>query len=273
MMSRILFVMVIISGTAWMQSTLPTTTASITETLTVTPMVLGAVNQTTPTPVPPKPQDSRPALCAAPYQATWEAHIVKAGDTLPALMRGIRDLSVTQAAALNCIDDPVALPVGSVVWLPSIPVGESVPLSCQQVVKTADCAVPSQGILGAQQLFQNGMMLWRADTREIWVITHGSSTLQVFDDTFVEGEADPTASPPNTFFIPKRGFGKIWAQLGGEKGAMGWATAPESQISLTIQPAGRVSYTTYVQMPDGTLYAATVLPRQSEGWWVKIGAD
>jgi uncharacterized protein with LGFP repeats len=127
--------------------------------------------------------------------------------------------------------------------------------------------------LGAQQLFQNGMMLWREDTRQIWVIVHSSDgdQLSVFDDTYVEGEADPTDTPPNTFFVPKRGFGKVWVQTGGQKSQLGWATAPESQVSLTIQPAGRVSYTTYVQMPDGAVYAATVLPHQNEGWWVKVG--
>ena len=70
--------------------------------------------------------------------------------------------------------------------------------ACQQLVTTLDCAVPAQIILGAQQLFQNGMMLWREDTREIWVITNNSTKLQVFEDSYVDGEADPSANPPNT---------------------------------------------------------------------------
>lgn len=264
-----LFLLAVVSGVAWMQAPAPTADANATQTLTVTPLALGAIKTATPTPIPPKPEDPRPALCSAPYQEDWVPHVVKAGDTLTSLM-GIRNLSVTQAAALNCIDDPSALPVGSVVWLPNWGVMNAEP--CQQLVTILDCAVLPQGILGAQQLFQNGMMIWREDTREIWVIPNDdSNTLQVFEDTYVDGEADPTVSPPNTFFAPKRGFGKVWAQLGGEKSSLGWGTAPEAQISLTIQAAGRVSYTTYVQMPDGDIYAATVLPHQSEGWWVKLG--
>ncbi len=259
--------LVMVSGIAWMQAP----TAALDATETVTPMVLGAIKTATLTALPPKPEDPRPTICSAPYQEGWEASIVKAGDTLPSLMQGVGELSVTQAAALNCIDDPMALPVGSVVWLPATSTGEATAEVCQQIVKSLDCAVQAQGILGAQQLFQNGMMIWREDTREIWVITNDSRQLQVFDDTYVDGEADPTAQPPNTFFVPKRGFGKVWAQLGGEKSGLGWGTAPEAQISLTVQAAGRVSYTTYVQMPDGAIYAATVLPRQDEGWWVKIG--
>ncbi len=264
--------LVMISGVAWMQSPTPTSDANASETMTVTPKVLGAINTATRTPIPSKPEDPRPALCAAPYQASWEPHIVKAGDTLSALLQGIRDMSVTQAAALNCIDDPLALPIGSVVWLPHVDAkGETTATSCQQLVKSLDCAVQSEVILGAQQLFQNGMMIWREDTREIWVIINNSTELQVFEDTYVDGQADPSASAPNTFFVPKRGFGKIWAELGGEKSLLGWGTAPEAQISLTIQAAGRVSYTTYIQLPDGAIYAATVLPRQAKGWWIKIG--
>ena len=68
--------------------------------------------------------------------------------------------------------------------------------------KSLDCAAQSQGILGAQQLFQNGMMIWREDTHQIWVILNSDLSLQVFDDTYVDGEADPTASPPSTGAAP-----------------------------------------------------------------------
>src|SRR5699024_8377972 len=124
-------------------------------------------------------EDPRPAVCSAPYQDGWEAHVVLAGDTLAAMMQDVGDLSVTQMAALNCIDDPMALPVGSVVWLPPVR-AEATAEACQQLVKSLDCAVQTQGVLGAQQLFQNGMMIWREDTREIWVIGNDSTALQVF---------------------------------------------------------------------------------------------
>jgi hypothetical protein len=268
MTQRILLIgfclLVLISGVALMQPPTPDTGKGAT--ITATP--LGAIKTSTPTSLPPIPEDKRPATCSAPYNEGWTPFVVKAGDTLASLTKGQYTLSVTALAALNCIDDPSALPVGSVVWLP-IFVGNMD--QCQQLVTIPDCEVPTKGILGAQQLFQNGMMLWREDTRQIWVILNDSTSLQVFDDTYLDGEADPTASPPNTFFVPKRGFGKVWAQLGGEKSPLGWATAPEAQISLNIQMAGRVSYTTYVQLPDNSIYAATVLPKQPAGWWIKLG--
>jgi hypothetical protein len=264
-----LYMLMVISGVAWMQPPTPGIGTNATQTLTVTPMALGAIKTATPTPLPPKPEDRRPEVCSAPYHELMFPVVVKAGDTLRSLL-GNNGMSVTQAAVLNCIDDPSALPVGSVVWLPAK--GAASSQGCQQLVKSLDCAAQLEGILGAQQLFQNGMMIWREDTRQIWVILNNDEKLQVYDDTYVDGEADPTASPPNTFFVPKRGFGKVWAQLGGEKSTLGWGTAPEAQISLTIQPAGLQSYTTYVKLPDNIIYAATVLPNQPTGWWIKLGA-
>ena len=262
-----LCLLAVISGVALMQA--PTADTGTTEVATVTPVVLGAIQTATPTPLPPRPEDPRPAVCSAPYQVGWEPHVVVTGDTLTSLV-GSLNMTVTQVAVLNCIEDPSVLPVGSVVWLPVF--GDMNPEPCQQLVTILNCKVRSQDILGAQQLFQNGMMIWREDTRQIWMILNDSTSLQVFDDSYVDGEADPTASPPNTFFAPKRGFGKVWVQLGGEKSVLGWGTAPESQISLTIQPAGRGSYTTYVRLPDNIIYAATVVPHQKAGWWIKLGA-
>lgn len=276
MLKKIILLVVFLfalSGMAAMQTVTPTPTDA---TGTPTPAILGAVNAVTPTPRPPKPEDPRPAICSAPYQEGWQRHEVQAGDTLAILMENIPDLSITQAAALNCVDDPNALPVGSFVWLPPEPTTATEPPTCVQLVRAEGekgCVNPSQGIQGAQQLFQNGMMIWRADTGEIWVLIDGEARLTVYEDTYVEGEPDPTATPPDTFFAAKRGFGKVWAEMGGENSALGWATAPESQISLTVQRAGRVSYTEYVQLPEGTIYAVTILPNTSEGWRVPLATN
>lgn len=227
-----------------------------------------------PTPVPIRADDPRPGVCAAPYQAGWQAHVVQAGDTLPTLMAGMQELTVTQAAALNCVDDPTALAVGSVVWLPPVVVAEATPI-CQPLAVGLDCRMQAHGIVGADQYFQHGKMIWRGDTKEILVIvsgTDGVDRLYTYNDTYVDGEADPSEVAPDGLIVPHRGFGKLWTQLGGSASALGWAVAPEGAINLTVQEAGRVSYTTYFQFADGTVYAATILPRMVEGWWVKVSA-
>lgn len=77
-----------------------------------------AAAQTAPTPVTIAPDDPRPAVCAAPALPNFTAHIVVPGDRLVDLLAGTQGFSLTQIAALNCLDDPAALPVGAVIWLP-----------------------------------------------------------------------------------------------------------------------------------------------------------
>ncbi|MBL8154875.1 MAG: hypothetical protein JNM70_11890, partial [Anaerolineae bacterium] len=96
---------------------------------TVTPMILGPVTQVTPTPAPPGFDDPRRVICTAPFQPGFVPQMIRPGDRLPDLMVGVLNLTVTQAAALNCLDDPLALPVGAMIWLPQAVSFEAAPPS------------------------------------------------------------------------------------------------------------------------------------------------
>lgn len=94
-----------------------------------------AQEQTTPvvpfsTPAPligvtPEPNDARAATCSASTVADFAPYVVRPGDTLAGLLINARGTTVTQIAVLNCIDDPNALPVGAVIWLPEVAAGDS----------------------------------------------------------------------------------------------------------------------------------------------------
>lgn len=129
---------------------------------------------------------------------------------------------------------------------------------------------PPHTVTAAWQSFQGGYMIWFSDTYKIWVMTREDHQIQVFNDTYREGEAQPTATAPNGLLVPIRGFGKIWLALGGAESALGWATAPESGIDIAQQPAGRVSYTTYLQPQGAPVFAVTLLPDESNGWWIQL---
>ena len=338
---------------------------------TPTPMIFGAVNEPLPTPIP---DDPRPGVCAAPYLSGFVPVMVRPGDTLAALMVGVTNLSITQIAALNCIDDPDALPVGAVIWLPGtllpeeVPVGTdsaapsirqfranrtrltdaqsvtfswtaegaaayfyacptanvgaacphpltAVPLPlthttdaisgflyageyryrlevvtgtgavtrdltvsviCAQATlgtysgRTPCPAQPAQTMTLVWQPFERGQMWWFADTLEIWVLTD-DGRVRVFEDTYREGDLEPTSSPPEGRQAPVRGFGSVWAQLGGAEGVMGWALTAETGAELHMQAASRVSYTRFVQKDDGAVLAITLLPEKNEGWWATTG--
>ena len=77
----------------------------------VTPAIPGTVPTTI-------PDDPRLTICSAPSLPGFRPHMIQPGDRLADLLTGVPNINVTQLAALNCLDDPSALPVGTVVWIP-----------------------------------------------------------------------------------------------------------------------------------------------------------
>jgi hypothetical protein len=93
----------------------------------------------------------------------------------------------------------------------------------------------------AWQEFQHGYMLWRADTKQIYVLyakDADKGNWKVYDDTWTDGpDIDPDIVPPPGLVQPKRGFGLIWReQLGGPKSDIGWALMEEEGLCAVIQP-------------------------------------
>lgn len=82
----------------------------------------------------------------------------------------------------------------------------------------------------AQESFERGIMFWREDTDEIYVLVYGGDW-QVYTDTWEEGMDEyscSSAAPRETPPTPKRGIGKVWCQqLGGSNATIGWATNDE----------------------------------------------
>ncbi len=84
----------------------------------------------------------------------------------------------------------------------------------------------------ARQRFHNGQMIWRQDTRQIYVL-YNDGRWNVYDDKWQEGDPvdDPTIVVPPGVQQPGRGFGKVWREmLGGPKAALGWALEKEQGV-------------------------------------------
>lgn len=342
----------------------------------VTPAVLTATPAALTETSTPAPEDARLSICSAPALDGFTPYIIRPGDRLADLLVGVPNISVTQLAAINCIDDPAALPVGAVIWLPQQPdMGEAeatqeaastenpeiidfsasaetvpnqagVTFSWEAVGEQAyfyacpansetDCprsldaapvsltfttptisgfqyagslryrlevvgagkattedvtieitcsqeslggfsgfqacpSAPALAVFAVWQPFQGGIMLWFSDTRQIWVMTNADHRVQVFDDTYQEGDPSPDVAAPEGLVTPARGFGKIWEQIGGAESALGWALASESGFDSARQPASLRSYTTYIQGPGVDIYAVTVIPQLEVGFWTQI---
>jgi len=96
----------------------------------------------------------------------------------------------------------------------------------------------------AWQEFENGYMLWRIDTRKIYVLSLAGANRghwQEYDDPWEEGkyptDIDPDIEPPPGRWQPKRGFGLIWRErLGGPESDIGWALMEEEGLCAVVQP-------------------------------------
>jgi hypothetical protein len=105
----------------------------------------------------------------------------------------------------------------------------------------------------AFQPFEGGYMIWRGDTREIYVLnTTAQPRLGRYRDTWTEGDVgDIGASPPSGFYQPVRGFGKVWSENPAVRQSLGWATAPEQSYTARIQESGAYRYArTYFTWPS-----------------------
>ena len=109
-----------------------------------------------------------------------------------------------------------------------------------EVTRSVMVLDPAGGVrtLAADQVFQNGYMLWREDADRIYIL-YNNRTQQSFRDDFVEG-TDPDnrglIPPAPNLQEPRRGFGKVWHEkLGGPGAAVGWATEREVGFELVVQ--------------------------------------
>ncbi len=108
---------------------------------------------------------------------------------------------------------------------------------------------------GSYQTFERGTMIWRGDTRQIYVLLNDGSKAAVYPDSYSDGEAvSVPGTPPSGLYAPTRGFAKLWASTPEIATALGWASAPELPYSLRVQQSGAYFQArTYLALPDGRI--------------------
>lgn len=96
-------------------------------------------------------------------------------------------------------------------------------------------------VTGAYQVFEKGLMIWRGDSRTVYVLFNDQSAWYAFADSWTEGmDAGGGAGPAAGQFKPKRGFGKVWREQPDVQKRLGYAlSADEIGTSLVIQPFER----------------------------------
>lgn len=85
------------------------------------------------------------------------------------------------------------------------------------------------------QLFESGLMLYRTDTSQVYVL-YNNGTVQTFADTW-QGETY-SEDVPAGYVVPQFGFGAIWSTQTGVRDALGWATAQEVYTDAQVLTSG-----------------------------------
>lgn len=114
------------------------------------------------------------------------------------------------------------------------------------------------------ETFERGSTIWRADTRQIYVLYQGGRYEQ-YADTWTEGEpVTYPETPPAGLFQPERGFGKLWVNNEHVRSGLGWATSTETGYSATLEihPAAGGGENILMTLPDGRL-----LRLDAQGSW------
>lgn len=123
-------------------------------------------------------------------------------------------------------------------------------------------AAPPLRSFATAEHFEQGMMIWVEQQSLIYVFYEDDETYDVFDDPYRTGmpRTDPDIEPPDGFFQPELGFGKVWrGEVESEldfdmQERIGWALEPEFGYITFYQceavPALETP-TCYLRGPDG----------------------
>jgi hypothetical protein len=131
---------------------------------------------------------------------------------------------------------------------------------------TDDCPITQTTVQAAYQPFENGLMVWFADTNDIYAL-YNDNTFDRYPDTWADGETfDIGDTPPAGRTQPVRGFGKVWATQPGVRSKLGWALNAEQGYTTTREThqlwLGRnQTEGVHFRLPDGRIVHQT-----ANGW-------
>lgn len=117
------------------------------------------------------------------------------------------------------------------------------------------CPLTQDTIWAAYEPFEHGHMVWRSDTREIYVL-YADGSFEIYQDTWLEGDpVDISVTPAPGLHAPVRGFGNLYARHAPVRERLGWATAPEAGYTMWVETirggSGRYPATSaYFTLPD-----------------------
>lgn len=139
---------------------------------------------------------------------------------------------------------------------------------------SADSGTGEGTTQAAFQQFENGYMLWRADTGGIWVFAQNGWIATYYPEAQYRdlpdnpvSETPPVLQVPRTYQLikPVRGFGRVWGNFAEVRAQLGWAITDEVSYTTTFQSAGFTAGGLW-QVAVALPIRARVVIRQDGSW-------
>lgn len=115
------------------------------------------------------------------------------------------------------------------------------------------------------QRYEHGLMIWRADTGDIWALVNDGRAFGFASSTYANLPDNPIFGNPPGRLRPIFGMGKVWGHYQHVRDALGWPTLDELGFNMPVRTAGSTSYFTQL---DGT-----VIQINADGTWQRNLGD
>ncbi len=99
-------------------------------------------------------------------------------------------------------------------------------------------------VYATAQPFENGLMIWRADTSHIWALANDGRVFEFPASTYASLTDNPIFGNPASRLRPIHGMGKVWGHYPAVRTALGWPTLPELGFDMPVRTTDGVTYLT-----------------------------
>lgn len=115
---------------------------------------------------------------------------------------------------------------------------------------TLPAAAQDDSTYATAQRYEHGLMIWRADTGDIWALVDDGRAFGFPSPTYASLPDNPIFGTPPSRLRPIFGMGKVWGNYPYVRDALGWPTLDELGFNMPVRTSGGTAY--FTQM-DGTV--------------------
>ena len=126
-------------------------------------------------------------------------------------------------------------------------------------------AQQDQVVYATAQRFENGLMIWRSDTGQIWALSNNGLAFNFPTEAYGHLPDNPIFGTPPSRLRPIFGFGKVWGNYETVRHDLGWPTLTEIGFNMPVRNVGGTFYLTQLDQ--------TVIQINPDLTWTRIGAS